>query len=80
MKISAISTFMPAFKGSSMPIPEGAVLRYDEGQPYIAFPVGKRGDSFERSSKPAHKEADYNSIEEAIAAGAPGFRHEDFLY
>lgn len=80
MQISAISALKTNF-GNSMPIPKGAVLRYDEGQPYIAFPVGMRdsADSFERREKPVAS-AEYSSIQEAIENRALGFRHEDFLY
>ena len=84
MQIQALSASAPNFtaKHDIMPVPEGAVIRFDEGQPYLAFPLGSmerapKEDTFARSSR---SESEPKSISDAIAQRKPGYRPEDFLY
>lgn len=87
MQISPISAFRAmSFKGTHT---DGATgISYDAGQPYTrADQLETKKDTFEKrdgdkKAKSAGKAdtVEYGSIEEAMAAHAPGYRPEDFKH
>ncbi len=84
MQISAVSAFNFLGKGSKFEpkAGPGEQILYDEGQAYIAkMPKGAKKDTFVRSSREERSASEkFDSVEEAMAAGEPGFRPEDFRY